>query len=464
MRNLTLKKTIITVLVALVLVLLGMHIHQRTHFNRNVSINNIPVGGLNAQQAYKKVQRTSRKSKVYVGQKLVYAGPATSSGFKATDKPKIVWALHRQYTFFPSNKHENILVEPAALDKSSLRAINAAVANQINRLNAGRTAPRDAYAVYKDGKVTVVPAVKGTQYSDQGLYQKVAKEFVNGTVHLTPKFITPLSASSSTVQKEKRLLTQLKDRSVTYRVQNKNYRFTTADVISQATYQHGQYHLATARVKSRINDINTKQATLGKSFKFKTNSGKVIQTTNQGTYGWKISSKRAGQSLAQALAAGQRVVNAKEDIYGKGYSHRGTGYANTSNHGLGKTYVAVSLAKQHAWFYKKGKCVLSTDIVSGTDNSGNRTPKGVWYIMYQQTPSVLRGTNDDGSKYSSPVQYWSAFTLSGCGFHDASWRHNWSKTAYKQSGGGSHGCINMHPENAGTAFHALSVGEPVIIY
>lgn len=464
MRNLTLKKAIIAVLLALLLVLLGMHIYQRTHFNKNVSINNIPVGGLSAQQAYKKVKQTKRKSRVYVGQKLVYEGPTTSSGVKPADREKITRALHRQYTLFPSNKRENLLVEPAALSKSSLSDINAAVANQIKQLNAGRTAPRDAYAVYKNGKVTVVPAVKGTQYSDYGLYKKMAREYVNGTVHLTPKFITPLAASSSTVQKEKKLLTQLKNRSVTYRVQNKLYRFTTADVISQATYRHGQYHFETGRIKARINKINTKQATLGKSFKFKTNTGKVIKTTNQGTYGWKISSKQAGQSLAQALAAGQRVVNAKNDIYGKGYSHRGTGYSNISNNGLGKTYVVVSLAKQHAWFYKKGKCVLSTDIVSGTDNSGNRTPKGVWYIMYQQTPSVLRGTNDDGSKYSSPVQYWSAFTLSGCGFHDASWRHNWSKTAYKQSGGGSHGCINMHPENAGMAFHALSVGEPVIIY
>lgn len=464
MQHLTLKKAIVGVLLVLLLVLLGMHLHQRTHFNKNTSINNIPVGGLTAQQAYEKVRQTSRRSKIYVGQKLVYEGKATSSQFTSGDQEKIVRALHRQYTFFPSSKHENLLVEPAKLDKAPLKDINATVAGQIRQLNAGRTAPRDAYAVYKNGKVTVVPAVKGNQYSDQGLYQKIANEFVNGTVHLNPKFITPLVANSSTVQKEKELLTRLKGRSVTYRVQNKDYRLTTADVISQATYQHGKYHFETGKVKSAINRINAKQATLGKSYKFKTASGKTIQTASQGTYGWKISSKQAGQSLAQALADGRRVINAKKDIYGKGYSHLGTGYSNTSNNGLGKTYVAVSLAKQHAWFYKNGKCVLSTDIVSGSDNAGNRTPKGVWYIMYQQTPSVLRGTNDDGSKYSSPVQYWSPFTLSGCGFHDASWRHDWSKTAYKQSGGGSHGCINMHPENAGTGFHALSVGEPVIIY
>lgn len=106
--------------------------------------------------------------------------------------------------------------------------------------------------------------------------------------------------------------------------------------------------------------------------------------------------------------------------------------------------------------------MLESDIVSGTNNEGNKTPKGVWYIMYQQSPSVLRGQNDDGSSYASKVNYWSPFTETGCGFHDASWRHNWSKTAYLNDG--SHGCINMQPSIAGQAYHDLEKDEPVIVY
>ncbi|QZN92999.1 L,D-transpeptidase [Limosilactobacillus panis] len=464
MQKLSLKKVITGILVVLLVLLLGVHLHQRNHFNRNVTVNHVAVGGLTAQQAYDKVKKAKQTSKIYVKNQLVYVGKPTRSGFTASDKGRIIKALHEQYTFFPSRRRVNLLVEPANLDKSALGDIDAAVNNQIQQLNRGRRAPHDAYAVYQDGKVKVIPAVKGTQYSSKGLTKTVSREFVNGTVHLQPKFITPLSANSATVQNEKKQLTKLEGRSVTYRVQNKDYRFTTAGVIARATYQNGHYSFKTRPVKAKINQINRKQATLGKSFRFKTTSGKAITTTNTGTYGWKISSKQAGQSLASALVANKKQVNAANDIYGKGYSHLGTGYNNTSNDGIGKTYVAVSLAKQHAWFYKNGKCVLSTDIVSGTNNAGNRTPKGVWYIMYQQSPSVLRGTNDNGSKYSSPVQYWSPFTLSGCGFHDASWRHDWSKTAYKETGGGSHGCINMHPENAGIGSHALSKGEPVIIY
>lgn len=464
MDKLTLKRLIITILGMLMVLLLGMHVHQKTHFNKNVKINSIPVGGLTVQQAYSKVSNTRRKPKIYINKKLVYSGESTDSGFKLSDKSRFSKALHYQYTFFPSQKHENLLVEPANLDKSALNSIDSAIVARIHQLNIGRKAPHDAYAVYQNNKVSVVPAVNGTRYSEQRLCNTANKEFVNGTVYLTPKVITPLSANSRVVQGEKKHLSKLRDRSVVYQVQKTKYNFKASNVISKATYQHGKYHFETNNVKTKIDNINNKQATLGKSFKFRTDSGNVITTSNQGTYGWKISSKQAGQTLAKALTDNDRSVNAETDIYGKGYSHLGTGYSVVNNHGLGNTYVAVSLAKQHAWFYKDGKCVLSTDIVSGSDDANNRTPKGVWYIMYQQTPSVLRGTNDGGSKYSSPVQYWSPFTLSGCGFHDASWRHNWSKTAYKQTHGGSHGCINMHPENAGDGFHALTKGEPVIIY
>lgn len=460
----TVKKLTIITVGTLMVLLVGVHSYQRSHFNSNIRINNIPVGGLTVAQAYAKVRDTSRQSKIYLNHQLIYEGPSTTSEFTAADKPRIAKALQYQATFFPSHKRQNLLVEPAHLDKTALPEIDARIATQLNQMNANRTEPHDAYAVYQDGQVSLVPAVQGTQVSVQKLQETAAKDFVNGTVYLTPKPVTPLSVHSATVKHEQQQLNLLKHRSVTYQVQNTPYRFNTDQVISRATYQHGHYQFETKHIAGKINEINHRQATLGKAFKFKAHDGKEVTTSAAGTYGWKINRDKAGQTLAQALAHNTKQVNAAHDLEGKGSNRLGTGYDVTNNDGLGKTYVAVSLADQHAWFYKDGKCVLSTDIVSGTDNKNNETPKGVWYIMYQQTPSVLRGSNDDGSQYSSPVQYWSPFTLSGCGFHDASWRHDWSKNAYQKTNGGSHGCINMQPAVAGAGFHALTKGEPVIIY
>ena len=230
MDKLTLKKLIIITLGMLMVFLLGMHLHQKTHFNKNVKINNIPVGGLTVQQAYNKVSNTKRKSKIYINKKLVYSGKSTDSGFKLSDKERFSKALHYQYTFFPSRKHENLLVEPADLDKSALNNIDSAIVARIHQLNIGRKAPRDAYAVYQNNKVSVIPAIDGTQYSEQGLCNIANKEFVNGTIHLTPKVITPLSANSKAVQDEKEHLSKLQNRSVVYQVQKTKYNFKASNV------------------------------------------------------------------------------------------------------------------------------------------------------------------------------------------------------------------------------------------
>ena len=114
---------------------------------------------------------------------------------------------------------------------------------------------------------------------------------------------------------------------------------------------------------------------------------------------------------------------------------------------------------------KNGKVVVSIpDVVTGTENSttGDATPKGVWYIFYKQRGVTLRGTNDDGSAYASKVSYWMPFTLTGCGLHDASWRTDWSSTAYLD--GGSHGCVNIRPSEIKSVWDAVDVHMPVVVF
>ena len=451
------------IIAILVILLAGMYIHQKNHFNKNTTINNVAIGGLTAKQAYDKVSKQSQTTKVYVNHDLVYqAQQPTKEHFTSSDEAKFTKALSEQFTFFPSHKAVNVAVKPSNFDNRSLDPARTAVTKKINQLNVGRKAPVDAYAVYKKDKVSVVPAVNGTKYNLQKTLKQVDNQAGNGTTTVTPHYQKPLAADSNTVKNEQKQLEKLTGKSVTYQVENEKYHFTSAQIITKATYKDGKYNFVTTGLDNEVKKINKKQGTLGKAFKFKTHAGNEITTAAGGSYGWKISNTKAANTLTQAILKGKSDVNGAQDIYGTGYNTGGTGYNVTANDGIGNTYAEVSLADQHAWFYKDGKCVLSTDIVSGTNNEGNRTPKGVWYIMYQQTPSVLRGQNDDGSPYASKVNYWSPFTDTGCGFHDASWRHNWSKTAYLSDG--SHGCINMHPSVAGQAFHYLQKNEPVIIY
>ena len=56
MQKLSIKQLIIITLCLLVLVVGCMTIHQRRHFNKNVKIDNVSVGGLTAKQALKRLQ------------------------------------------------------------------------------------------------------------------------------------------------------------------------------------------------------------------------------------------------------------------------------------------------------------------------------------------------------------------------------------------------------------------------
>ena len=440
----------------------GMTVHQKNHFNKNVTINNVAVGGLTAKQAFDKVKGTSRATKVYVDNKLVYQTKSMKANFSNNDEQKFNQALKKQFTFFPSHKATNLSIKPDNFDQDSFNIAKNKLTNKVYQLNTSRKAPVDAYAVYQNEKVSVVPAVKGNKYDLQNAVNQLNNQAGSTKINITLHTEQPIAANSKTVKNEEKQLNKLKGKEVTYLVQNEKYNLTTNQIITRATYQNGKYHFDTTALNKQVKKINEKHATLDKPFKFRTHSGAEITTTANGSYGWKISEKKAGNSLTKAIIDGRQEVDGEHDIEGKGYNTAGLGYNVTSNNGIGDTYAEVSLADQRAYFYKDGKCVLETDIVSGTNNEGNKTPKGVWYIMYQQSPSVLRGQNDDGSSYASKVNYWSPFTLTGCGFHDASWRHNWSKTAYLSDG--SHGCINMQPSVAGQAFHDLKQDEPVIIY
>ena len=252
MKNITLKKATIVLIVFILILVLGVHIHQKTHFNRRVSINDIPVGGLTAKQAFNKLRRTDRRTKIYVNDKLVFAENDSNSGFRSNDKKSIDKALRKQYTFFPSTKRINLLVEPSGLDKTLIPTIENSVSRRIEILNKNRKAPKDAYAVYTNDHVQIIPAVKGTQYSEKEAFQQLNKEYVNGTVYIKLKNKIPLSARSKTVRSEKAKLSELCNKKIIYKVQNREYSFNSRNIITRAVYKHSHYYYSTSSVNNKI--------------------------------------------------------------------------------------------------------------------------------------------------------------------------------------------------------------------
>lgn len=458
------QKLIWSAVVAAVLIggLGGSSYYHHTHFNKNVTINGVRVGGLTSQAAYQRLASQKHSNDVYLNGKRIYQGISTASGYTNADKIKIEKMLKKQATLLPSSKKTNYALTPTNLDTSQLPAMKAAIKIAVDKLNKNRTRAVDAKAVWKNNQVTVTAPKKGTAYDTSKIQAELEGQLVNRSIRLTAKVKAPLTKHSTKVQREVTALKKLSDKKVLYKVENKSYSLTSADIITKATYQNGQYQFDTAALDKKISRINKTQSTLGKAFKFKTHAGKTITTSTQGSYGWRLSTTKAAKTLTNALLNDKASVEAKNDVYGIGYNTRGVGYGTTANNGIGNTYAEVSITDQTAWFYKNGKLVYTASVVTGKHSNGDDTPTGVYYIMYKQRNTTLRGYEDNGKSYASPVSYWAPFTESGCGFHDASWRTNWSSTAYLNNG--SKGCVNMHTSDALNAFNDLSVDEPVVIY
>lgn len=272
---------------------------------------------------------------------------------------------------------------------------------------------------------------------------------------------------SAKIDEAKKSLQKIKNAVVTYKINGQEFKLKADDLIHEVTYKDGKYKFTDVKkLHAKLEKIDQEVKTLKKSYKFtvpvgnKVN-GKTITVKNE-SYGWGIYVKKAVAAVENAFINGQDVVDGSKYIYGEGYSTYAHGYGK-SNHGIGKNYVVVSTKNQELWVVRKGKVAVHlTDVVTGTENKSNATPKGVWYIMYKESPSVLRGYNDDGSKYASKVQYWMPFTLSGCGLHDASWRSDWSKSAYLT--GGSHGCVNIRPAEIRSVWNNVLTNDAVIVY
>ena len=171
-----------------------------------------------------------------------------------------------------------------------------------------------------------------------------------------------------------------------------------------------------------------------------------------GDFEWILDEKQELKQIIECIQKGQEMVKkptASMDSLNKEYRT------------FGDTYVEINKKKQHLFFYKKGVLVLESDVVTGILRGGHDTPVGLYYISQMQRNRVLRGFNDDGSKYAAFVQYWMRFN-GGIGLHDAPWQPYFGGNRYLYAG--SHGCVNLPPQVARKLYGMVELYTPVVVY
>lgn len=124
-----------------------------------------------------------------------------------------------------------------------------------------------------------------------------------------------------------------------------------------------------------------------------------------------------------------------------------------------KTRVEVDKDVQKVYLYVNNKMIYDTDCVTGRHN--HDTPVGIFAVDYKATNVHLKGFNDDGSRYDSPVSYWMPFN-GGIGLHDATWRGSFGGDIWYYDG--SHGCVNLPYDAAKKIYKYVDTGTPVLVY
>ncbi len=203
------------------------------------------------------------------------------------------------------------------------------------------------------------------------------------------------------------------------------------------------------RVKTVLEGFSRLHDTYDKLRRFRNHDRQMI-TIDNSHYGWMLDVETETDNLYSDLIHHKSITRAPEFLE-KGYTYD----VNTGDD-IGSTYAEVNVEKQIMYFYKNGRMLMYSDVVTGCVSARHSTPHGIYSIDYKQSPAVLRGED-----YESKVTYWMPFN-GGIGFHDATWRGRFGGEIYQYSG--SHGCVNMPFPKAQELFSEVEEGVPVIVY
>ena len=462
-------------MIVFIIILIGIgygisYANARPVFPKGTTLNGIDCSDLNAYDSREKLIKEWKKNSFEVRQNgsVIAILPLSNVVYDIDTeineqlKPNFFTYVLRKLHF----KDKKIII------KMNIKATGKKfddIFNDINEFNDKGSVikTRDAHINFNSPSFEIVKEVNGNNIDKLSIKQDILKKISNGKFVLDfekenfyekPKVVS----TNPILADEQEFLINLDIMNITYKMPKGDIDVKTSDVLMMYGITNenivnkmkkvNRNNLSSNRknVEKFVERLVAKYDTRGKSRKFKTHRGSNI-SIKTGDYGYLIDKKSETKKLINDLN-NKRNVERKPCYYQVPYD---------KSDKIGNSYVEIDLSSQHLWVYKKGKVMLSTDIVTGNVAGGYATPSGVYYLKYKQRDTTLEGDNSDGSKYASPVSYWMPFN-GGIGMHDASWRKSFGGSIYRY--GGSHGCVNMPPASAAATFGIISEGYPVVVH
>lgn len=342
---------------------------------------------------------------------------------------------------------------------SSARYDEAKLKEAINNLECldeeKSVAPADAYIDYLEGRYQVVPEVEGNLLDRTKVERLIVEsvDFGNVKLSLEEKNCYQIPAKRQNDQ----ILTATCEKLNKYVSTDLVYLFgSNTETLNGDTIRgwlsyddQGNVEMDQEAVRQYVAQLAEKYDTADRPREFVTHSGSRV-TVEGGSYGWLMDQETEIAQLTEAIENGTQ---------GERYAAYAQTAVSWENSDLGDSYVEIDLTGQHVWLYINGEEIVSTDCVSGNMAYSDRvTPSGTYTLYYKESPSVLKGENNE---YESKVTYWMPFN-GGIGLHDATWRTSFGGNIYLTDG--SHGCINLPLEAAKQIYENVYDGIPIICY
>ncbi|WP_461240182.1 L,D-transpeptidase family protein [Paucilactobacillus sp. N302-9] len=444
----------------LIVIYLGGVIHYHNHFLPRTTILGTSIAGKNVTSASKTLNQNIKTSeyKFTENDKTVFSASQKELGIRQDFRVPLDQIAKSQNAWtwpikLVSTKPNEIPNGQALLNKSKLQNFSEKKAAV---LNENRQSSKSAQLSFKNGKLMVKKQFQGNKIAADQLAMTVQKSIDQNTnvIKMSDTYEKPqLTIQSSKFKTLKNKMEKIGKVSGTLKIYNDKTIHISRDKVQSWVKQSGtSIEFDDANVSQFLSKIDDKYGTYGKDHGFKsTNDGSI--KVKGGLYGWTVNKPKQVAALKRTILNGQQF-NQWIQTKGSGYHKNGTD--------IGNTYVEVDLKQQHEYYYKNGKLMLESAVVTGNPNKNNATPTGVYDVWSKQPNAILRGNNGNGTKYASHVNYWMPIDDTGVGLHDSPWQPKYGGNWYQSHG--SHGCVNNPPAFMSKLFNEVSLGTPVIVH
>ena len=340
--------------------------------------------------------------------------------------------------------------------------------NEVKALNCAQpenqVEPENAYVAFRDNQFVIVPETEGSKLNIKEAYKLLdaAVEANEASIDFSDNQDAYVSAEVTqddpALQSALEACNNYTKASITYTFGDQSTTLDGNTIKDWLQFdEKGQLVWDDNSFQQHVADYVAQLAatydTVGTEREFQATSGRTVYVSSS-VYGWKIDQAAETAQLSQEIQSGTQTT--REPVYSQTANAYGV-------NDLGNTYIEVDLSEQHMYYYQDGVNIFESDFVSGNMSYADRqTHAGIFTLYYKKSPDVLRGgQKGTANYYEQPVQYWMPFD-GGIGFHDADWRDEFGGDIYLTSG--SHGCINLPPENAEVLYDLIQYDVPIVCF